>query len=325
MAAPLRRPPLRRSSGARPARGARKGFRCSLLVAVLWSLVSASLAEAASYLKTDSTVVDPILDTDGIVHPYDGPDLQPDAILFDASLSRADLTEAALRRANLSGASLNQARLVRADLVSTRLTAADLTVADLTDADLSSSDLVEARLVFTNFTRADLGGTNAFGANLSLAILRDARLVGARLLMVNLGDADVAGADFSGADLMDALNLSSSLGSAFYDVDTDFTGTGFDPVAAGWVLVPEPGAGMLLLSGLLALTATRVGRSRSHLSSRRGCGISSRDGPHRPAGGCGSGCPLPAGWSRRSCPRAPSRCAGSRAGRGPYPGPGASW
>jgi hypothetical protein len=32
---------------------------------------------------------------------------------------------------------------------------------------------------------------------------------------------------------------------------TDFTGTGFDPVAAGWTLVPVPEPGTALLMGLV--------------------------------------------------------------------------
>ena len=60
----------------------------------------------------------------------------------------------------------------------------------------------------------------------------------ADLFSVNLIDANL-----SGAVLSNALGLASSFGSAFYDANTNFTGTSFNPVAAGWMLVAisEPG------------------------------------------------------------------------------------
>ncbi len=38
----------------------------------------------------------------------------------------------------------------------------------------------------------------------------------------------------------------NSTGAALYDINTDFTGTGFDPIAAGWTLVPVPEPGTAL-------------------------------------------------------------------------------
>lgn len=43
------------------------------------TLVHGSVALAASFQKTDGTVIDPILDTASSTHPYNGPDLEPDA------------------------------------------------------------------------------------------------------------------------------------------------------------------------------------------------------------------------------------------------------
>ena len=44
-------------------------------------------------------------------------------------------------------------------------------------------------------------------------------------------------ANLSSAVLSNALALGSSLGSAFYGTNTDFTGTSYKPLAAGWMLV----------------------------------------------------------------------------------------
>ena len=45
----------------------------------------------------------------------------------------------------------------------------------------------------------------------------------------------------------------NTVASALYDTHTNFTGTGFDPVTAGWTFVPEPTTGPMLGSGLLGL------------------------------------------------------------------------
>jgi hypothetical protein len=74
------------------------------------------------------------------------------------------------------------------------------------------------------------------GANLTGADLRGENLSG-----VDITGADVRGADFSGADLSDAVGLGQTIGDAttIYSNRTDFTGSGFDPQAAGWTLVDE--------------------------------------------------------------------------------------
>lgn len=59
--------------------------------------------------------------------------------------------------------------------------------------------------------------------------------LGSRFRSADLTGAAMAASDFSGVDFGGAAGLSTTTGSAFFDCQTDFTGTGFDPVAAGWV------------------------------------------------------------------------------------------
>ena len=89
-------------------------------------------------------------------------------------------------------------------------------------------------------------------SDLTGASLLSARLARADLTNANLANATLRGTSLLGADLTSA-DLATSSGSAFYYANTNFADTGFDPVARGWVLVPEPRVGVLQLAVLISL------------------------------------------------------------------------
>lgn len=181
-------------------------MRTLALILISVFCIASSSALAASYQRTDGTIVDPILDTLGNVHPYSGGNVGPGA---------------------------------------------GLTFADLSSADLASADLAGSLLGFANLTSANLSNadfTSALAANSSWA------------------GADVTGADFTAiSSISNANGLGATTGAALYAATTDFSGAWadeartipFDPVAAGWTLVPEPSAATLIALGLAGLAARR--------------------------------------------------------------------
>ncbi len=223
-----------------------KGIVMRKLVLAAVLVLVAGGAQASSYLQIGGTVVDPILTMTGAVHPYSGTNLQPDANLSGAILPGADLTGANLSNANLSNADLYYANLWDANLGS----------ANLSDANLSYANLTNANLWDANLSNADL-----WDANLSYANLIGASLTGAYLTGANLSNADLWDANLSNADLSNAYGLSNTTGTPDYDALTNFTGTGFDPVAAGWNLVPEPSTALLVGLGLVGMAARKETRS----------------------------------------------------------------
>ena len=99
-----------------------------LVTLFLLAAFAVSTVDAASYQKTDGTIVDPIMDRYGATHSYSGVNLETGADLEDAELAGAGLTWADLTNANLTGADL---------------TGVDLTGTTLTDATLAAAGLAE--------------------------------------------------------------------------------------------------------------------------------------------------------------------------------------
>jgi len=112
---------------------------------------------------------------------------------------------------------------------------ADLSGASLVSADLRNADLSGASLVGADLTDALLVGADLTGADLTAANLEST------ILAINFSALTIQ-ANLSGAFLNNAVGLGNSLGAPLYDMNTRFTGSGLDPVAAGWTLVPEPSA-----------------------------------------------------------------------------------
>jgi len=215
----------------------------SLVVA---GLVLQESAQASSYLRTaadDESVwveVSPIRVVGGdSEHGYDGPSLYPYVVLpTGTNLSHANLQRANLDYAELSLVNLNFASLYRANLGYSSLCFSSLEFADLGRANLGYADLAGARM-------------------------RNASLAGAKWDYAN-----VHGTDLRGADLGGSVYLGFTIGSPYYDDETDFShalqgppgSAPFDPEASGWTLVPEPSAALLSMVAVATLAALRPRR-----------------------------------------------------------------
>ena len=194
----------------------------------LCAALAVTSVDAASYQKTNGTIVNPILDNYGNVLAYSGNNLEPSAQLTFTNLSHANLT----------------------------------------DADLSSANLHYAILWEANLTGASLTGANLFNTSLPNAYLYDADLSYANLYHANLYDADLTGANLSGSILTDTTYYTDATWTdAFYYTDNEPTWrSGMDAAwrtsvgilaLAPTSAVPEPAAILLALFGLALLPRRR--------------------------------------------------------------------
>jgi hypothetical protein len=249
------------------------------LALILFSALSfaTSSAFAASYQQTDGTIVDPILNLDGSVSTYSGPDLRPDTAYaevlgsFGVDLTGIDLsgssapsfTASHMPDADVRGfVSTGVFSVISAPNADFRGVSIDLQIVESGGggASLESADFRQSELNAT-------GGGSAVFAWTDDLNLRQVDFSGANLQSFNFtpiggGEADITGANFSNAVLTNVIGLGSLSGSAFYNANTDFTGATdqfgrFDPVAAGWTLVPEPSTALLMGLGLAGLASRR--------------------------------------------------------------------
>jgi uncharacterized protein YjbI with pentapeptide repeats len=232
------------------------------LVVIAVTLLGGSVARAASYQKTDATIVDPIMDNGGNTHLYSGNDLEPIAFLYNANLGFADLTDA-----DLTGANLDFANLTNADLFAASLYNADLNNANLSGANLHFANLHFANLHFANLYFANLGNANLDNADLSYAYLYNADLYFANLTNADLYSANLTNADLSNATFSTGTTLPDGQTVLQHGFDTAglqayLEGYPHNAGSANIILVPEPHTLLLASLASIGLMLRRRGLAR---------------------------------------------------------------
>ncbi len=181
------------------------------------------------------------------------------------------MTSSNVSGANLSGADMSEAFMGFADFSGANVTGANFTDLSLHAANfanvmgLTNAQIESARPIMFDI---QLTGLDLSGVNLSARTLSGANFTGTDLMNSIFSGAALDGVNFSGANLRganlnSAVDLGTTTGNPTYDLTTDFTGTGFDPVAAGWILdlgisVPLLGPlGVLWFLALLGITGWR--------------------------------------------------------------------
>jgi hypothetical protein len=92
----------------------------------------------------------------------------------------------------------------------------------------------------------------------SLYVLCSADLRWANFGFYSFTYVHLEGANLSGTDLSRSEDLDETFGRPYYSRHTKFNlSSYFDPVAANWILLPEPTSGLLLGLGLLGVAVRR--------------------------------------------------------------------
>jgi hypothetical protein len=123
------------------------------------------------------------------------------------------------------------------------LDAIDLSFGSFADSNLKNSSLIAGVFVQTIFTDTNLSNVLLQNADLTDAVFTP----GAILRNANLTGATLIGIDLTGVNVQNAIFI-----GATYDFTTVLP---FDPVTAGMVLVPELSPMVLMLMGLLIMSA----------------------------------------------------------------------
>jgi len=151
------------------------------------------------------------------------------------TITQLDATQIGLSQANLTGSIFTDSDFTRAVAYK-----ADFTNGAMINCTAHWIVLMDSICIGTDFSGTDMTDAILFRINLTSAQLIDTRLVRAQLNNADVTAAVLSGAglmaDFRGANLQNVKGLSNTIGIALYDGCTNFSGTGFDPVAAGWVL-----------------------------------------------------------------------------------------
>lgn len=193
-----------------------------------------------------------------------------DATLIDADMEAVDAEPQGGEEIDAGGlfknAMMGGARLVVANLANSKMIGADLQGANLTLANMTNVDATGANFTGATFFQATMTNITAQGANFTSTTLEQADLTGGNFRQADMteavfSNAIVSGANFSSADLSNAVGLQTTTftENPIYDCATDFSGTGFDPVAEGWDELAGPivdlgggcgGGGTMTVSGL---------------------------------------------------------------------------
>lgn len=155
---------------------------------------------------------------------------------FEANLEEADFEEA-----NLQAANLEQTKAMRANFQYANLRNANLKHSNLTGSNMKNADLSNARLNGATLDETFLHCICLEQATLCLAKLQSATLASANLKYVDLRYANMENANLRQACLLGANLNGANLMNVQYDSKTIFP-VGFDPVAAGAMLVELPRA-----------------------------------------------------------------------------------